>query len=97
MALYPFILVKHRSDLNNPVLINHERIHHQQQLELLILPFYLWYLLNYLFNRLKYRDHYQAYRRISFEKEAYAYEEDLSYLSKRKPWAFLKFHSTNTD
>ena len=49
MAIFPFILV-HRSSI--PVgekLLNHERIHLQQQLELLIIPFYIWYGLEYLF------------------------------------------------
>ncbi|HLP50692.1 MAG TPA: hypothetical protein VK154_07380 [Chitinophagales bacterium] len=39
MAVYPFILVKRKELQNNAVLINHEKIHHRQQLELLILPF----------------------------------------------------------
>jgi hypothetical protein len=92
MALYPFILIKYRADRDNPVLINHERIHHRQQLELLILPFYLWYFGEYLMNRFRHKSHYQAYRGISFEREAYQYETDLPYLTKRKMWAFLKFY-----
>lgn len=92
MALYPFILVRNREDLTNPVLINHERIHLRQQLELLVIPFYLWYLINYTVNLYKYRNHYQAYLHISFEREAYWHESDLAYLTKRKPWSFWKFH-----
>jgi hypothetical protein len=93
MALYPFILVKNSADRHNCVLINHERIHHRQQLELLIVPFYIWYLTEYLIKRIRYQNHATAYYGISFEKEAYFHEKDLHYLKKRRPWAFLKFYS----
>ncbi|MBC7920946.1 MAG: hypothetical protein H7Z75_07610 [Ferruginibacter sp.] len=91
MALYPFILIKHPADRRNPVLLNHELIHHRQQLELLILPFYAWYLLEYALKRIRYRDHYTAYRNIRFEREAFHQEADLDYLRRRKIWAFLGF------
>ncbi|GAA4447140.1 hypothetical protein GCM10023189_03130 [Nibrella saemangeumensis] len=83
MALFPLVLVR-RPD-PNPVLINHERVHLRQQLELGILPFYIWYLIEYLIRRWQYRDHYIAYRNISFEREAYTHEKDLGYLPGR-PW-----------
>jgi hypothetical protein len=91
MAIYPFILVKRKEFSENAVLINHERIHHRQQLELLIIPFYLIYLLNYLFNFIRYRNHYRAYKEIIFEREAFAQDADLDYLNKRKLYSFLKF------
>ena len=71
MAIYPFILVKRKEFSENAVLINHERIHHRQQLELLIIPFYLVYLLNYLVNLIRYRNHYRAYKEIIFERHYY--------------------------
>ncbi|WP_233164515.1 hypothetical protein [Pedobacter sp. ASV28] len=91
MALFPFILVKEAGYKNDSILINHELIHHRQQLELLIVPFYIMYFLNYAFNLLKYRNHHQAYSHILFEKEAYAKEHDLSYLGTRKPFAWYSF------
>ena len=93
MALYPFILVKHSADRYNRVLINHERIHHRQQLELLIVPFYLWYLTEYLIQRIRYKSHTAAYYHISFEKEAYFHATDLHYLKRRRLWAFLRFYT----
>ncbi len=90
MAIYPFILVKRATYKNDITLINHERIHFKQQLELLILPFYLLYLLNYLVNVFKYKSHQLAYLNIVFEKEAYANENDLGYLYKRKTFAWLR-------
>jgi hypothetical protein len=88
MALYPFVLVK-RADMKlDKVLVNHERIHLVQQLELLIIPFYLLYLGNYLVNRAKGQDHHTAYMHIIFEQEAYRQEANLNYLEKRKFWAW---------
>jgi len=91
MAIYPFILVKRKEFSENAVLINHERIHHRQQLELLVLPFYLIYLLNYLINLIRYRNHHRAYKEIIFEREAFAQDADLDYLNKRRLYSFLKF------
>ncbi|MEX0995648.1 MAG: hypothetical protein WDZ45_01210 [Flavobacteriaceae bacterium] len=71
--------------------MNHERIHLRQQLELLILPFYLWYGLEFLLRLLYFRNRYKAYRNISFEREAYSNEADLYYLKRRKFWAFIGY------
>ena len=91
MAIFPFILLKKSSQQKDLVLINHEKIHLQQQLELLIIPFYLLYLLNYFINLVKYKNHYQAYYNICFERESYRFEKELEYLSKRKLYNWAKF------
>ena len=44
VTLYPFIILKHKELNNDGVLIHHERIHLKQQIELLVLPFYLIYI-----------------------------------------------------
>lgn len=90
MTLFPFIFFRKKDLPVSERLLNHERIHLRQQLELLILPFYLWYLTDYLLHRLRGKNHHDAYRAILFEKEAYMFEEDLHYLSKRKSWGFLR-------
>lgn len=89
IALWPFILLKPKKP--GLIIINHEKIHLQQQLELLILPFYLWYLTEWFFLYLKYRDFDKAYRNISFEKEAYQNEDNLGYLKNRRFWSFTKY------
>lgn len=89
MAIFPFIFVKKSSLPITKTLIRHERIHLQQQIELLFIPFYLWYLAEYLYFRIKFKSHQKAYLNIRFEKEAYKYQSDSSYLSRRKFWAFL--------
>ncbi len=90
MAIYPFILLKDKTQKQNIVLVNHERIHFKQQLELLIIPFYLLYLTYYFINRLKRQNHYTAYMNIAFEKEAYANELNPNYLKTRKMFSWLK-------
>ncbi len=89
MAIFPFIIVKNKSFANNPILINHEKIHLKQQLELLILPFYIAYLVHYVINLMVYKSHYQAYINIVFEKEAYLHEEDINYFKKRRTFAWM--------
>lgn len=89
MAIFPFILLRKEEYKRNRVLINHERIHLQQQLELLIIPFYLLYLINYLYNLVLYREHHKAYLNIVFEREAYKKEGDLQYLRKRRFFAWF--------
>ena len=81
MAFFPFVILA--SDAKpDEVLINHEKIHLRQQLELLILPFYIWYLIEY---------YTKGYYNDSFEKEAYANEKDLNYLKTRKIFNFRKY------
>ena len=90
MALFPFILVKKAAFKQDTVLIRHETIHLKQAAELLVLPFYILYLLHYLFNRLKYKTHYEAYMNIVFEQEAYKHERDANYLQTRRLWAWCR-------
>jgi hypothetical protein len=91
ITLFPFILLKHQKDKVDACLLNHEKIHIRQQLELFILPFFIWYGIEYAIKCLYYRNSNLAYRNISFEREAYLYENDLSYLKTRSFWAFLPF------
>jgi len=90
ITLWPFIILKDKDAAENKVLLNHEKIHLRQQIEMLVLPFYIWYLTEYLVRLIKYRNRYQAYRNISFEREAYNYEKHAEYLTQRKFWSFLK-------
>ena len=91
LTIYPFILVKYREDLNDSIFINHEKIHIRQQVELLIIPFFIWYLSEYFVRLLQYRNANLAYRNISFEREAYSEESNLLYLNNRPFYLFCKF------
>ncbi len=91
MTVFPFIILSDVKHKLNEVTINHEKIHFRQQLELLILPFYVWYFGNLFYNYLKYRDFQMAYRNIIFEREAYKNEKDLDYLKSRSFWSFWNY------
>lgn len=91
IVLWPFVFVRHRELKKNPVFMNHERIHLKQQLELLIIFFFIWYFIEYFVRLIQYKNAYKAYNKICFENEAYANEEDLEYLEKRRFWNFLKY------
>lgn len=93
ITLYPFIFIRNAADRRNEVLINHEKIHIRQQVELLVIFFYIWYVLEYYYWYFKLKDRFLAYKYISFEREAYAKEKDLNYLRNRKFWAFFKYRA----
>jgi len=91
LAVFPFVFLKHRGLKLDKNLINHEKIHLRQQLELLIFPFYIVYSLEFLFRLIQFRNWQLAYRNISFEREAYGNQKDLNYLKSRPFWNFLKY------
>lgn len=80
ITIWPFIFVRNEVKFND-IDLNHEKIHLRQQLELLIIFFYLIYLVEWII---------KGYRNISFEKEAYDNEDNLNYLKTRKHYAWLK-------
>jgi hypothetical protein len=91
LTVFPFVVVRDRNAQDYLVLMNHERIHLRQQLELLVLPFFVIYGLDYLVNLIRYRNKYVAYRNVVFEREAYQNENDLDYLKSRSFWRFLTY------
>ncbi len=91
VAVWPFIIIKYKKLKDDTIFMNHERIHLRQQLELLILPFYIIYMIEFLLRLLQYRDRYTAYRNISFEREAYENEKNIDYIKERSFWAFRNY------
>lgn len=91
IALFPFILLREKWCKFDKILINHERIHLRQQLELGIIFFYIWYGIEFLLLYIKFRNVDIAYHNISFEREAFINEKNLIYLKKRKFWNFLSY------
>ena len=91
ISVFPFIFLKKSVLKSSKPLINHEKIHLRQQLELLVIPFYLWYGLEFLIKFIYYKKWHLAYRNISFEREAYTKEFDFEYLKHRKFWSFIKY------
>lgn len=91
ITLWPFVIARYSYLLKDKVFVNHERIHLRQQLELLIVFFFLWYGLEFLIRWIQTGNRQLAYRNISFEREAYMHENEFLYLKHRKPWSFIKF------
>lgn len=91
ITLFPFVIAKNKNDLLDPVFVNHEKIHLRQQLELLVVPFFIWYVVEFIIRWILLRDRRKAYYAISFEQEAYRNEKDFNYLNKRTFATFLKF------
>ena len=71
----------------NDVIVNHESIHTSQMKEMLYIPFYLWYVTEWLI-KLLFKGN--AYRNISFEREAYDNQYNLNYLKERKCYNWIK-------
>ncbi len=71
--------------------IIHESIHLKQQIELLMVFFYLWYVIEWIVRLIQYKDSHEAYRNISFEREAYNNEYDDEYLGVRKPYEWVHY------
>lgn len=91
ITLFPFILLKNPADRDNRILLTHERIHLRQQAELLILPFYFWYMTEFFIKWIRFRSVQKAYLNISFEKEAYSNDFREDYLAHRKIFSFWKY------
>lgn len=68
--------------------LNHELIHAAQQKELLYIPFFIWYGIEWGLLFLKYRNWEKAYFHIRFEQEAYRHQADLDYLKHRKHFRY---------
>lgn len=91
MAINLFgILFTKRKNLPTHV-INHEKIHSAQMREMWYIPFYIWYVIEYLIVRLFHRKQGDAYMDISFEEEAFEHQFDEHYLEKRKKFAWRKY------
>lgn len=69
-----------------PTVINHEQIHTAQMKELLYVFFYIIYIFEYIVNLFRYMTPDEAYRNISFEREAYGNQSNMEYLLNRKPF-----------
>ncbi|MFD1285974.1 hypothetical protein ACFQ3R_13830 [Mesonia ostreae] len=91
ITLFPFIFLAKADLFQDATLIRHEKIHLRQQAELLIIPFYAWYGVEFLVRYIQYKNKGVAYRNISFEREAFAQEYSCDYLKNRSFFAWIKY------
>lgn len=97
ISLFPVVILREYYLYDTPLwkdrkakTTNHETIHFQQQLEMLVIPFYVLYVLEYLIKFLLCFNLKKAYRNISFEREAYANDTNQEYLKTRKRFNWIK-------
>ncbi len=86
MNLFGVLFVRGNAKIDD-ITLNHEKIHTAQIKEMLYVFFYLWYVVEWFIRLPK----GNAYRNISFEREAYANQDNLSYLKSRKRFDFAKY------
>ena len=91
ITLCPFGIYMDKFDM---IILNHEKIHWRQQREMLVLPFYLWYIIELLLRRIN-KPYNESYMSLAFEREAYEHQHNLNYLSKRKPYSWVKYLKNN--
>lgn len=84
--LFGVLFCRNKSRIDD-VTINHESIHTAQMKEMGYIPFYLWYVAEWV---VKLLGKGNAYRNISFEREAYSNESDFNYLKNRKHYSWVK-------
>jgi len=53
--------------------------------------YFIWYGIEYLIRDLAYGNDEEAYRNVSFEQEAFLNEGNSTYLSHRKPFAWVRY------
>lgn len=58
---------------------------------MLVVFFYLWYGIEFLIRLYMYRSRKEAYRNISFEREAYANDNLTTYVYGRTAFAWVKY------
>jgi hypothetical protein len=92
LCIWPFLFISFGEPPHVPAeVLNHERIHARQQLEMGWVFFFVWYGLEFLVRWVQYRDRLKTYRALSHEKEAYQHEGVQGYLKVRKPYAWRKY------
>lgn len=91
ITIFPFIILEKNHLKEDKTFINHEMIHIYQQMELLFFLFIIIYYTEFLILLIKYKNIQEAYRNISFEREAYENESNYEYLKTRKWFSFIKY------
>lgn len=89
-TIWPFIFVQRKMPLTKE-LMNHERIHIMQQIEMFWLLFFLFYTGEFIVKLFIYRSWRKAYKNISFEREANENEKNFEYLLERESWDWVHY------
>ena len=90
LSFFVFIWIT-RQPHDQTQLVRHEKIHFWQQVEMLFIFHWLFYVFFYLLGRMNGQCHYIAYRYNPFELEAFSNDPDEHYLKKRRPFAWVGY------
>ena len=90
-AINIFGIVFYKGQRPSAAALNHEAIHSAQGRELLWLPFYVIYLLEFIIRLVLTLSFKEAYRSISFEQEARIYQAFDDYLPVRTHYYWINF------
>ena len=74
----------------------HETIHLRQELEMGIILFYVWFVVEFLVKLMITLSWSRAYRSVAFEQEAYRNQLEKRYLDNRRHYAWIKYVFTLT-
>lgn len=83
------VLFVRRGCFMNEKDFNHEAIHTAQMKEMLYVGFYVWYFVEWLLELCHYGT--TAYHTNTFEREAFANDDNLIYLDNRPKFAWLDY------
>jgi hypothetical protein len=90
VTVFPFIFVRSKEELV-PWLVNHEKIHIRQQMELLFIGAVLLHVVEVMYGFIVLRlSWYETYLYCSIEQEAYRNQNNPDYLKNRK--VFSQFY-----
>lgn len=70
---------------------NHETTHLHQELEMMIVFFYLWFIVEFSIKLAITLSWKRAYLSVAFEQEAYNNQFEKRYLENRRHYAWLKY------
>jgi hypothetical protein len=90
--LFGFIFARNEYKTLSKQTLNHEAIHTRQIIELLGLFYYLAYFAEWLIRLWQYRNLSDAYKNISFEREAYQNDKSHTYPAQRRYFAFIDYY-----
>ncbi len=92
MCIWPFIFISPSvSKTSLAGIVRHESIHARQQIEMLLVFFFVWYLLEFTIRIVLTRNFMNAYQNLAHEREAYSNDESPDYLNHRRPFAWLGY------
>lgn len=95
LAAWPFILVNNQDVIDSERTMNHERIHHRQELEMMVVPMIILYVAFNIFWFIRTRSVNESYLHNPFEQEAMYNEDNLDYLDTRKFLSWTKYVRRN--